>query len=82
MDADVHDPVLEDESVVGFLAVATGTPPEQVEEELTEGARRRAFVIDELIDAGLSGTELLDTAVRLTGLDESQVKALLRDHLH
>lgn len=82
MDPEVHDPVLEDESLVGFLAAATGTPPEQVEEELTEGARRRAFVVDELIDAGLTGSELLETAVRLTGLDDAQVKTLLREHLH
>lgn len=68
--------------VVGFLAATTGTPPDQVAAELAEGARRRAFVLDELVDAGLSSGELLAAAVRLTGLDEAQVKVLLRDHLH
>ena len=56
-----------DESVIGFA------------EELGAGERRRAFVVDELIDAGLRGRELVHTTVRLTGLDEGHVTQLLRE---
>ena len=45
-----------------------------------EGARRRAFVVDELLEAGLTGAELLDLVVRLTGLDEASARALIASH--
>ncbi|MGZ4333201.1 MAG: hypothetical protein ACXVRJ_02865 [Gaiellaceae bacterium] len=80
MDAPTGDPILGDESVVEFLAHATGTPADQVEEELMVGARRRAFVVDELTEAGLTGAELLGAVIRLTGLDDAQARRLLQEH--
>jgi hypothetical protein len=67
-----------DNAVVDWLAEATGSPSTQVAAELELGERRRAFVLAELREAGLTGAELLDAAVRLTGLDEERVRQLLR----
>jgi hypothetical protein len=80
MEAPAGDPILEDGSVVEFLADATDTPAAQVADELTLGAARRAFVVDELLDAGLTGGELLGATMRLTGLDEPQALRLLKEH--
>ena len=66
-----------DANVVTWLAAATDTPPERVADELAEGERRRAFVARELVEAGLTGTELISTLVHLTGLDERQARLLL-----
>jgi hypothetical protein len=67
-----------DDAVVDWLAEATGSPATQVADELALGERRRAFVVAELREAGLTGAELFDAAVRLTGLDEDRLKQLLR----
>jgi hypothetical protein len=75
------EPILEERAVVDWLAGVTGTPPERVAEELDVGERRRAFVVEELLDAGLAGAELLDAVVRLTGLDEEQSRELVREHI-
>jgi hypothetical protein len=74
------DPMAQDATLVEFLARATGTSSEQVADELTLGVRRRAFVVEELLDAGVRGTELLELVVRLTGLDERQARALVAEH--
>jgi hypothetical protein len=67
-----------DDAVVGWLADATGTPVSQVAAELELGERRRAFVIGELRDAGLTGTELLNALMHVTGVDEREARELLR----
>ena len=69
-----------DEELAAWLASRTGAPLDEVERELGEGARRRAFVVDELLEAGLTGAELLDLVVRLTGLDEASARALIASH--
>lgn len=76
----MHDPVVDDD-VVAYLASATGAEPAAVADELERGARRRAFVVDELLEAGLRGPQLLGAVVRLTGLDERQARELVRVHL-
>ena len=68
-----------DEAVDEWLAAATGTDVEQVHREREEGERRRAFVADELIDAGFTGPALLDGVMRLTGLDDAQARALIAE---
>jgi hypothetical protein len=60
-----------------WLAEATQSDPGEVAAELDEGDRRRSFVVDELIDAGYRNGELLELAVRLTGLDDLQARGLI-----
>ena len=69
-----------DEELAAWLASRTGAPLDEVGRELDEGTRRRAFVVDELLEAGLTGPELLDLVVRLTGLDEAGARALIVAH--
>jgi hypothetical protein len=66
-----------DHELASWLAAQTLSDPEQVEAELELGARRRAFVVDELAEAGFTGAELLDLVMRLTGLDRGGAKALI-----
>jgi hypothetical protein len=63
--------------VVPWLATATGSDPSTVAAELTEGERRREFVVDELIDAEFEPSELLTLVVRLTGLPDAEARALI-----
>jgi hypothetical protein len=72
------DPVADDPEVTTWLAAEIGAEPEQVAAELEEGARRRSFVVDELIEAGLEGAPLLGGVVRLTGLSLEDAEALVR----
>jgi hypothetical protein len=60
-----------------WLAAATDSDPTEVAAELDEGARRRAFVVDELLEAGYRDGELLELVQRLTGLDDGQARALI-----
>jgi hypothetical protein len=60
-----------------WLADATSTSPEQVEEELEEGDRRRAFVVNELVEAGFAGSMLLLQVIKLTGVDDVTGHALI-----
>jgi hypothetical protein len=69
------DPV--DPELSTWLAAQTHSDAGQVEAELELGERRRAFVVDELVEAGFAGSELLDLVVRLTGLDGAGAKALI-----
>lgn len=70
-----QDPVQDELS--SWLAAQTHSDLEQVEAELELGERRRAFVVDELAEAGFTGAELLDLVMRLTGLDRGGAKALI-----
>ena len=75
-----RDPVHDGESdheLAAWLAAQTHTDTEQVELELEVGARRRAFVADELLEAGFTGAELLDLVIRLTGLDGEAARTLI-----
>ena len=63
--------------VSAWLAAQTHTDAAQVEAELELGERRRAFVVDELVEAGFTASELLDLVERLTGLDDAGAKALI-----
>ena len=58
-----------------WLAARTQTDPEQIEAELQLGERRRAVVVDELVAAGLAGSELLEQVMGLTGLDAAGARA-------
>jgi hypothetical protein len=60
-----------------WLAAATDGDATEVAAELDVGERRRTFVVDELLDAGYTGGELLELVVRLTGLDDLQARALM-----
>jgi hypothetical protein len=67
-----------DRDPAAWLAAATGEDAGRVAAELEEGARRRTFVVNELLEAGYRGGELLDLVMRLTGLDTAQASALIR----
>ena len=69
-----------DEETAAWLAARTGMPLDQVERGLDEGARRREFVVCELLEAGVRGGELLELVVRLTGLDDASARALISAH--
>jgi hypothetical protein len=71
------DETLSDQELAEWLAARTGAPLEEVERGLDEGTRRREFIIDELIEAGMTGAELLDAVVHLTGLDERGARVLI-----
>jgi hypothetical protein len=60
-----------------WLAAATDGDLARVETELAEGERRRAFVVDELLEAGFTGHALLDLVLRLTGVGPAEAEALI-----
>jgi hypothetical protein len=66
-----------DRDPAAWLAAATGKDAADVAAELEEGARRRTFVVNELIEAGFRDRELLDLVMRLTGLDTAQASELI-----
>src|SRR5439155_9302688 len=66
-----------DDDPAAWLAAATDSDPIEVAAELDEGARRRTFVVDELLEAGYRDGELLELVARLTGLDDAQARALI-----
>jgi hypothetical protein len=66
--------------VAQWLAAATGEDPAAVAAELDVGERRRAFVFNELTEAGYTGPDLLDYLMRLTGIDERQARALIGEY--
>src|SRR5439155_26647677 len=68
-----------DDDPAAWLAAATDSDPIEVAAELDEGARRRTFVVDELLDAGYRDGELLELVARLTGLDDVQARALIAE---
>jgi hypothetical protein len=67
-----------DRDSVAWLAAATGDDPADVAAGLETGARRRVFVVDELLDAGFRDAELQELVIRLTGLDSGQARELIR----
>ena len=62
---------------IRWLAETTGLDVRDVEAGLAEGDLRRKVVVDELIEAGLTGPELLDLVMRLTGLPQDEAIALI-----
>jgi hypothetical protein len=76
--SEVFDPILADPSVAPWLARETETAESVVRDELAEAASRRAFIVDELLEAGYSYSAVLDGTIRLTALSESDATALIR----
>jgi hypothetical protein len=66
-----------DHELADWLAARTDTDTSQVAAELELGRRRREHVVDELVEAGFTGSELLDHVVRLTGVDRSTARSLI-----
>jgi hypothetical protein len=65
-----------------WLAEAIGATPEAVAAATELGDRRRAFVAEELLEAGIRGTLLLEFVMRLTGTDEAGAAALVDARIH
>ncbi len=78
-DAMSDSPHAVDHELATWLAAATGDDVHHVEQELYEGERRRACVVDELIAAGFAGSELLGVTLRLTGLGATPAAALIAE---
>ena len=72
MDAEPVEPGL-----TSWLAAQGDVDREQVAAELEVGARRRTFVVDELVEAGFEGAELLALTMGLTGLETTDAQALI-----
>jgi hypothetical protein len=70
-----------DPEPAAWLAEATGDDPADVAAALELGARRRAFVADELIEAGYRDRELHDFVMRLTGVDSAEANRLISARL-
>jgi hypothetical protein len=62
---------------IRWLAETTGLDEREVEAGFEAGDRRRKIVVDELLEAGLEGPELLDLVIRLTGLPREQAAGLI-----
>lgn len=76
-DTSFVDPGTPDAQLVRWLAEATGRDVAAIERELELGDRRRTFVVDELLDAGYEGAELLRLVVRLCGVDRDEAVRLV-----
>jgi streptomycin 6-kinase len=66
-----------EQETVGWLAEHTDLQPDEVEKGLEEGRLRRQAVVFELVDAGLTGRELLEMVVALTGLPAREARELI-----
>jgi len=73
------DPITADPETVEWLAAHTQTDARQVRAELDVAFRRRVFVVDELLEAGVDGPALLDGTLRLTALSEADARELIAD---
>ncbi len=71
------EPNAADGELTSWLADHTDTDADQVAAELEMGARRRAFVVGELIEAGFEGAELLELVIQLTGIERVEAQALI-----
>ena len=63
--------------LAGWLAERTHADVREIEAGLEEGRRRRELVVTELVEAGLSGPELLSFVVHITGLPASEGRSLI-----
>jgi hypothetical protein len=66
-----------DDEPAAWLAAATDEDPADVAAALELGVRRRAFVADELLEAGFRDRELHDLVMRLTGVDSAEAHRLV-----
>ena len=57
-----------DADAIRRVAEMTGQDVREVASGFAEGELRRKFVVNELLEAGIDGAELVDLVVRLTGL--------------
>jgi len=71
------EPTPADRELASWLADHTDTDAEQIGAELELGARRRAFVVAELIEAGFEGPELQELVIQLTGIERGDAQALI-----
>lgn len=76
-DVAAADPIASEPGLADWLAAATHEDRATVAAELAVAARRRAFVVDELVEAGFSGAAILDGVMRLTGLAAEDARALI-----
>ena len=66
-----------DADEIRWIAETTGLDVREVAAGFEEGELRRKVVVDELLEAGIEGPELLDLVMRLTGLPQHDARALI-----
>ena len=66
-----------DADEIRWLAETTGLDVQEVQAGFREGELRRKVVVDELLEAGVEGPELLDLVIRLTGLARPEADQLI-----
>ncbi|HLM34266.1 MAG TPA: hypothetical protein VK278_00670 [Gaiellaceae bacterium] len=66
-----------DPEEIRWLAETTGLDVREVQEGFEKGDLRRKVVVDELLEAGLEGQELLELVIRLTGLSRAEAIRLI-----
>jgi len=62
---------------IRWLAETTGLDVREVQEGFEKGDLRRKVVVDELLEAGIEGQELLELVIRLTGLPRAEAIGLI-----
>ena len=66
-----------DADEIRWIAEKTGLDVREVAAGFEEGELRRKVVVDELLEAGIGGAELVDLVMRLTGLPRHETLALI-----
>jgi hypothetical protein len=66
-----------EQETAGWLAEHTGLDLDEVEKGLEEGRLRRHAIVLELVEAGLTGRELVGMVVALTGLPAREARELI-----
>ena len=62
---------------IRWIAETTGLDVAEVAAGFEKGDLRRKVVVDELLDAGIEGAELVDLVMRLTGLPRDEALELI-----
>jgi hypothetical protein len=66
-----------DADEIRWIAETTGLDVREIAAGFEEGELRRKLTVDELLDAGIDGPELVDLVMRLTGLPHHQAVELI-----
>ena len=62
---------------IRWIAETTGLDVDEVAAGFEKGDLRRKVVVDELLEAGIDGAELVDLVMRLTGLPRHEALELI-----
>ena len=66
-----------DADEIRWIAQTTGLDVREIAAGFEEGELRRKLTVDELLEAGIDGPELVDLVMRLTGLPHHEAVELI-----